>query len=192
MRPSPRPNPNPEAEVEEPEDDFDVPSIEDVTVQATAKLARARTSTRRINTGAIIGWSSIAAVLAMLVGSGWFFRAAVMEVWPPSTQLYQLMGLASAPLYAIALMDVTPSQVIEGEVPVIVVTGAITNITNELQAVPRMRGALLDAQSQEIFSWTFDPPTPELAAGEIRDFNTRVPNPPLEARGVLVTFEDDG
>ena len=175
-------------------DDFEVPSIEDVTVEAALNLAApvTRAPKKRIGMGAVIGWSSIAAVLALVIGGGWFFRDGVMEAWPPSSKLYELVGLSSGPIYALALLNVTPSQVVEGDMVVILITGAITNITDELQAVPRMRGALLNADAVEIFTWTFDPPAVELSAGEILDFNTRVPNPPEEARGVMVTFVDEG
>ena len=77
----------------------------------------------------------------------------------------------------------------EGGTLVIVVTGAISNITEEAQAVPRLRGTLLDANEQEIFTWTFDVPAVELEAGETSEFETRVPNPPDGAHRVEVTFE---
>ena len=174
------------------DDSFEVPSIDDVTVEATSNLASPKgRAKRRLNVGALIGWSSLVAFLGIVIGGGWFMRDTVMEIWPPSTKLYELAGLTPGRLDALALNEVTPSQIIEGDVTVIVVTGEIINITEELQAVPRMRGAILDAEAVEIFNWTFDPPAVELSAGEVLEFNTRVPNPPEGARGVLVTFIAD-
>ena len=163
-----------------------------MTVEATSNLAAPKgRKKRRINVAAMIGWVSFVAVIGIVVGGGWFMREKVMEIWPPSSKLYELAGLAPGPLYALALNEVTPSQIIEGDILVIVVTGEIINITEELQAVPRMRGALLDADAVEIFNWTFDPPAVEISAAETLEFNTRVPNPPEGARGVLVTFIED-
>lgn len=173
------------------DDDFEVPSIEDVTVQAGAPSPKFRARKKRINVGAILGWAGIVVVLGGVIGGGLFFRDQVMELWPPSTKLYELAGLSTGKIYALALADVTPSQVIEGDVLVLRVSGTIINITDELQALPRMRGALLDADQVEIFTWTFDPPATDLPAEELLDFNTRVPNPPEGARGVLVTFIEE-
>jgi predicted Zn finger-like uncharacterized protein len=172
-------------------DDFEVPSIEEVTVQAGDPSLKFRTRKKRVNIGAIIGWSTIVAVLAVVVGGGWHFRSQVIELWPPSTKLYELVGLSIGPIQSLELTKVIASEGLEGDMAVLVITGTITNITDELQATPRMRGALLDADQNEIYSWTFDSPATELPPGDIIDFNTRVSNPPLEARGVLVTFLDE-
>ena len=186
------------ASKEEPQedDDFEVPSLEEMTVQA-GRTPRPRATPRPIarrprRWGPIIAWSSFVVVVAGLFGGLFFFRTTVMELWPPATQIYQVAGLVSPKTYALALANVAPAQEVEGGTPVIVITGAISNITEVAQAVPRLRGALLDADAQEIFTWTFDPPTPELGAGETEEFATRVPNPPAGARSVEVTFLDDG
>ena len=174
------------------DDDFEVPSIDDVTVEATSNLAAPKGRAKRhLNVGALIGWFSLVAFLGVVIGGGWFMRDTVMKIWPPSTKLYELAGLTPGRLYALELNEVTPSQVIEGDITVIVITGEIINVTEELQAVPRMRGAILDGEAVEIFTWTFDLPAVELSAGEVLEFNTRVPNPPEGARGVLVTFIED-
>ena len=177
---------------EEEEDDFEVPSIEDVAVQAD-RPTRTFAAPQKRAMGGIIARSSFAAAVLLLLGGGFFLRGAIMEVWPPSTKLYQLAGLAPLETYALALLNVAPAQEVDGNNNVvIVVTGAISNITDQVQPVPKLRGSLLDSNSREIFSWTFDPPTPELGAGEQREFATRVPNPPPGARGVAVTFVENG
>ena len=94
------------------------------------------------------------------------------------------------PAYPLALGNIAPAQDRDGETLVLVVTGDISNIAEGTQVVPRLRGAILDAQSREIYTWTFDPPSLELRAGETVAFATRVPNPPEGARGVAVTFAE--
>lgn len=193
--------PDPEDETEAPppedeelDDDFEVPSIEDVTVQAgkpQRPAGASRFAVPKRSVGAIIGWTAFALVVGGLLGSGYFFRSSIMEIWPPATKLYQAAGLVRPATYALALGNVSQAQEREGETLVLIVTGDISNITEDTQAVPRLRGAILDAQSREIFTWTFDPPSPELAAGETVAFATRVPNPPEGASGVAVTFTEE-
>ena len=182
----------------EPEDDdVEVPSIEEMTVQAEQPRARPRaprmTPPKQAGTlGAAIGWASFFVVLVAIATGAVFARGPIMRLWPPASKVYEMVGLAEPAVYPLVLGNIAPSQVMDGTTPVIVVGGVISNITNEIQPVPRLRGSLLDARGREIFNWTFDPPVPQLGAGETHDFGTRVPNPPEAARGVAVTFLVNG
>lgn len=187
-----------EAEPDE-DSDFDVPSIEDMTVQAArptkrmVRTARSKAKPKR-NLGALAAWGSFAVVVLGIFGGGVFGRGMIMEAWPPSTKLYELVGLGVPKVYALALGSIAPAQEMDGETRVIVVTGVITNTTDERQTIPKLRGALLDARQppREIFTWTFEAPAGEIEPRGTREFATRVPNPPAAARGVAVTFAVDG
>jgi len=173
------------------EDALEVPSVEDVTSHTNLPPRKdggpsVVVPSRKM--GAIIGWSAFVVIGSSLLGGGIFFRGTAMDVWPPSTKLYEVVGLAYPSVYALALGNVTPSYEREGETLILIVTGDISNITKDVQAVPRLRGAILDVQSREIFSWTFDSPLPELGAGETVAFVTRVPNSPEGGHDVDVTF----
>ena len=173
------------------DDDLEVPSVEDVTAQTSPpprKDGGPGVVAPSRNIGAIIGWSAFVVVVSGLLGGGLLFRETIMDVWPPSTKLYEVVGLAYPSVYALALGNVTPSYEREGETLILIVTGDISNITEDAQAVPRLRGAILDVQSREIFIWMFDPPLPELGAGETVAFFTRVPNSPEGGHGIDVTF----
>ncbi|MDA1133242.1 MAG: DUF3426 domain-containing protein, partial [Proteobacteria bacterium] len=186
--------PSPAEEEGELDEDFEVPSIEDVTVQADRPKRRAakRYTAPKRSIGAIIGWAALALVVVGVLGGGYFFRNQVIAMWPPASKLYEVAGLVRPATYALALGNISPAQERDGETLVLVITGDISNITEDTQAVPRLRGAILDAQSRELFTWTFAPPSPELGAGETVAFATRVPNPPEGARGVAVTFSTEG
>lgn len=188
----------PEPEPEE-DPDFEVPSIEEMTVQAArpsrpmVRTARSKAKPKR-NWGAVAAWASFAVVVLGVFGGGVFARGPIMELWPPATKLYELVGLGAPKAYALALGNIAPAQEMDGETRVIVVTGVITNTTAESQPIPKLRGALLDARQppREIFTWTFEAPAGDIEPHGTKEFATRVPNPPAAARGVAVTFAVDG
>lgn len=175
------------------DDDVEVPSIEEMTVQAERprrpRAPRMAPPPQPRRWGAIIGWASFAVVLLAFGGGAVFARSTVMDLWPPASKVYELVGLAKPQVFPLVVGDIVPSQTLDGATPVIVIAGMISNITAEVQPVPKLRGALLDVRGREIFNWTFDAPVAQLAAHETHDFTTRVPNPPEAARGVAVTFE---
>jgi len=187
-----------EAETEEgeSEDDFDVPDIDNIEDFVARPPRRPRGGRGRaaargggINVGAMIGWLALVLVIGAVVGGGFFAREKIVEIWPPASKLYEMVGLGPAkPGFGLDLKDIASSQVLEGDTPILVVKGVITNITDEIQAIPKLRGALLDAGRREIFNWTFASESNQLEPGEEADFSTRVPNPPAEARGLSVTF----
>jgi predicted Zn finger-like uncharacterized protein len=182
------------------EDDIEVPSLEEMTVEPERPLFRprgARTTTKKApvkpqrSWGALIAWGSFAAVLIAVVASAVLLRTMIMDLWPPATQLYQLVGLGAPKVQPLQFGDPVAQWEVEGNTNVIVVTGVITNVTGATQPVPKLRGSLLDARDppRELFTWTFDPPTQQLDAGATMNYATRVPNPPAATRRVLVAQE---
>jgi hypothetical protein len=63
--------------------------------------ARERLVEHRANrTRAILlraAWAASIAAIVLLVIGGYAWRAEVMSAWPPSTRLYAMFGLATAP-----------------------------------------------------------------------------------------------
>jgi predicted Zn finger-like uncharacterized protein len=184
----------------EPEEEVEVPSIEDMTVEAERPLLRPRTA-RTPNKaaakpgrswGALIAWGSFAAVLVALVASLVLLQSMITNVWPPATQLYQLVGLGAPKVQPLQLGTATLAWEVDGNTNVIVVTGVITNVSGSTQPVPKLRGLLFDARDppRELFTWTFDPPTPQLEAGASANYATRVPNAPAATRRVQVVAQE--
>ena len=106
-------------------------------------------------------------------------------------EIRELRAGADHAAFALDIRNIAPTQEREGEELNLIITGEITNLTGEPQAIPRLRAAILDAQSRELFAWTFESPWTEIGAGQTTGFTTRVPNPPENARGVAVTFLDE-
>ena len=188
------------AAADDDDDDVEVPSIEEMTVKAERPLFRPRTARGPVRKpppkpqrswGALIAWGSFAAVLIAVVASTVLLRGMIMNMWPPATQLYQLVGLGAPKVQPLQFGDPVAAWEVDGNTNVIVVTGMITNITDATQPVPKLRGSLLDARDppRELFTWTFDPPTQHLDAGATMNYATRVPNPPAATRRVLVAQE---
>lgn len=183
------------------DDDVEVPSIEEMTVEAERPLFRPRAARGPVKKapqrpqrswGALIAWGSFAAVLVAIVASAVLLRTMIMDLWPPATQLYQLVGLGAPKVQPLQLGDPVAQWEVDGNTNVIVVTGVITNVTDATQPVGKLRGSLLDARNppRELFTWTFDPPTPRLDAGASLNYATRVPNPPAATRGVAVIVQN--
>lgn len=68
------------------------------------------------------------------------------------------------------------------------ITGSIENPTARPVALPQMRGALLDASGNVVYTWTFPPPVNELAGGQTAVFDTSISDLPPTARRLRITF----
>ncbi len=167
----------------------DAPSEDDFELPAFTPRTRTRRQQRQAKSrGPIFMWVGIVAVFGIIFGGGFFGRAAIIDVWPPASMLYGMVGLGQEPGYGLELRNVSPAQEREGDTVVLVISGEITNTTSRPRPVPKLQGKLLDASENEIHSWTFSMAVDQLAPGESGSFNTRVPNPPEGASGLAVTF----
>jgi hypothetical protein len=71
---------------------------------------------------------------------------------------------------------------------VLVVEGAIVNMTRTTLDVPRLRFAVRNGTGHEVYAWTALPSRPLLASGETLPFRTRLASPPADGRDVIVRF----
>jgi predicted Zn finger-like uncharacterized protein len=129
---------------------------------------------------------AITALAAMLVGLvGW--RAEVVRFAPQTASLFATIGLP-VNLRGLTWENVrTTGEVHEG-VPVLIVEGAIRNISAKTVEVPRLRFALRSPAGHEIYAWTTVTARSILAPGETAAFRTRLASPPAEGRDVIVRF----
>jgi len=183
------------------DDDFEVPDLDDLVMPEKksrgGKSKRAKKPRggkrggggggRRI--GLMIGWVVLMVVFVGLLAGGLFGRDMIIAAWPPAEKLYQTIGLAEPPPgYGLDLGNIKSSTKKEGDKLILTITGTITNISEDPQPVPKLRGALLDAKRKPIHDWIFEPPRSAIGSGGKLNFSTRVPNPPATARGLAVTF----
>ncbi len=139
-----------------------------------------------------VGWVMLVVFVAGIVGGVVMFREPLVAFWPPASQLYEIVKLPEEPPppeeFALDIGNVTFERAREGGQPVLLVGGEISNTSEIAQEVPRLRVALSDEAGEEIFHWTVTLAASELAAGQQVPFNTRLPNPPANARSLAVTF----
>lgn len=142
--------------------------------------------------GSAIGWTAVVALVAIVVGGGFIARGTIIDMWPPASMLYEKIGLAPEPGFGLELHTQASVQRREGDAEILVITGEIVNVSSRPRLVPMLRGSLLDAGRNDIHSWTFSTALGELAPGETRSFDARVPNPPEGVRSVRIAFTGGG
>jgi len=114
---------------------------------------------------------------------------------PPAGQLYDMVGLSAEGMgaeeeaFGLAIQNVKWEHKREKGKPVLVVRGEVSNISQKLQSVPRLRVVILDDHDRRLFRWTVTTAKNSLEPGQATKFSTRLANPPEGARSLAVTFQ---
>lgn len=164
---------------------------EAAAAELAAPEAAAPTSSRRARRAGpgIAGWLALLVAVGGVLAGGALARDRIVAAWPPAARLYQLVGLALAPLPAeLELRGVRTAHVIDNGVPVLVVEGAIVNVSNKVIELPPLRLALHDGERRELEHWLVSAPTARLGPGEAVEFSARREQSPAAARNVVVSL----
>lgn len=141
----------------------------------------------------LTGWAALVLIVVAVAGTGVVAREAITAAWPPAARLYEAIGFPVEALGAgLELRNVTSERKFENGMPVLIIKGEITNVSNRMRDVPQMRGALRNADQRVIQQWTFNAAQSRLLPGETAQFVTQVKNPPPKASGLTLTFTRDG
>ncbi|NLH81745.1 MAG: DUF3426 domain-containing protein [Phyllobacteriaceae bacterium] len=116
-------------------------------------------------------------------------RADVVARLPGLAGLYRAVGL-EVNLRGIVFGPIATLRETEDGKPVLVVEGTLTNTTGETRAVPALRFALRDDDTQELYAWSIDPRATTIAAGDRLRFRTRLVAPPERAADLQVRFAE--
>ena len=197
--PAPVPSPD-DLGLDDDDDDFEVPSLDDIDDMPNIK-PRGRGKTKKParggrgggggkRIGLMIGWITLLVLVIGLVVGGLFGRDAIIEAWPPAKGLYEAIGMGDPPLSELLAIDgITPEPGRDQDgKSILTIKGMIINISGDLQVLPKLEGALLDAKRKPVFEWTFAAPKSELKPGEKVEFSTIVPEPPATAQGLKIGF----
>jgi predicted Zn finger-like uncharacterized protein len=149
------------------------------------RLARARRQGRR--RWRLPGLPAVCLGLAATIAGLLYWRAPVVQLLPQSASLFAAVGLP-VNLRGLAFEKVTTSVETNDGVKVLVIEGAITNVTRQPVSVPRLRFALRNDAGHEIYAWTALPTRTDLTPGENLPFRTRLASPPNEGRDAIVRF----
>ena len=118
-------------------------------------------------------------------------RAPIVRAAPQTARLYAALSMP-VNLRGLDLGAFTSHLYTENGARLLVVEGAITNVTRQPRPVPALRFAVRDAKGAELYVWSAKPDKTELAAGETLSFRKRLAAPPAEGRNVEVRFLDEG
>jgi hypothetical protein len=135
-------------------------------------------------------------VVAALVLGGLRYRQEIVQIWPPATRVYQLLGLSVDPPSGYWLR--VPRESIkfrresEGGVPILVVSGEILNQSDKPQRVAPMRILLLDKDDRVLRTERVKIEDRTLDPGKKLPFQTSIPNSPPAAVSVRITFDVTG
>ncbi|MDA5192600.1 MJ0042-type zinc finger domain-containing protein [Govanella unica] len=154
--------------------------------------------------GTLLGWSSLALFVALIIGIVLLFARDITSTWPAAHKLYDTFGLnaersllAHGPAAAVEtlplekrlkLLDLAPSQRFINGTLTLVISGKIQNISPRDETLPPIEVVLLDGQKLDLKTWVFEPPQKTLKSGGIVPFETRLENPPPAAQDIRVTF----
>ena len=156
---------------------------------ATSRLpVAAPDKARGRGSASLVGW--LAGVLVVLVvASAVIGRNEIVAGFPASAAIYQWLGLPITLQLGLQFEGVVSKRLQEGGVAVLVVEGAIINLSEKQRRVPPIRVTLLDGGGRRLQQELFRAKDGELDAGGKTRFSGRLLNPAEQARHFSVTFE---
>jgi len=128
-------------------------------------------------------------ILCMAAGLTYMMRQDIVRKIPATATLYKQLGI-DVSLSGLSLEDpVTRTTLIEGKT-LLVVNGAVRNISNSAQDVPLIKFSLHDKSGTELTSWFVETETKSLEKNGRVTYVSEYPNPPLDAVAMRYKFED--
>ena len=128
----------------------------------------------------------------ILLGSGIFgvmYREAIMEIYPKSSIVYQLVGLAEPPVGSgLIIENIKVENSFEDGQKRLSVHADLTNISNQELLIPSLRAALEGKDGDELQHWIFNLKKDNLMPGEIVPFKTMTNDPPQGIVSLSITF----
>lgn len=144
--------------------------------------------------GAAGAWAGLGLLALLILGGGYWYRAAIMHSLPATEILYSAVGLGpESPYEGLDLTDIKWKQEVSATgVKVLKITGKVVNNSDKVRAIPSLNGILLDKRSRPLRRWSFVAPEARLLPGEDVVFNTRVSNPDASATRLTIKLSENG
>lgn len=134
-----------------------------------------------------VGLSTICVGMAALAVALIVWRGDVVRLLPQTATFFKLAGFG-VNLRGLAFEDVKiATELVDGK-PVLVIEGAIVDITRRPVEIPRLRFVVRDAQGADIYAWNAVLEQSVLKPGEKAWFRSRLASPPAEGREIAVRF----
>jgi predicted Zn finger-like uncharacterized protein len=122
-----------------------------------------------------------------LAGLALWQREPVVRAVPQVAALYAAIGLP-VNLRGLVFSAVESEIVQDAQGRFLVVEGDITNVARRNTSLPPIAVTVRDAAGQDLYSWTTEPPRPELEPAALVRFRARLAQPPEAGRSVQVRF----
>ncbi|EKS30851.1 zinc-ribbon domain-containing protein [Afipia felis] len=127
--------------------------------------------------------TAMAAVCLGLV----IWRADIVRLMPQTGTFFKMAGLG-VNLRGLEFDNLRlSSETVNGK-PVLVIEGAMKNITRKPVELPRLRFIVRDQNGADIYAWNSVLEQPVLKASERLAFKSRLASPPAEGREIAVRF----
>jgi predicted Zn finger-like uncharacterized protein len=114
-------------------------------------------------------------------------RDLVVRAAPQLAVLFETIGMP-VNVRGLSLSAVESGLVEDGQGRFLVVEGDVTNIAKGSTKVPLIEVAVKDASGQTLYTWTTEPPRPNLEPSELMRFRARLASPPANGQSVQVRF----
>lgn len=122
----------------------------------------------------------------VLVGGVYAARDRLVYQFPDLASLYESVGI-NVNLQGLAFEDIRTIRRPENGVAVLVVEGAIRNITNQTMQIPKLH-FILSGRDREVYSWQDKTVSERIPSGERVEFRTVLASPPDVADRLHVRF----
>ena len=144
---------------------------------------------RRLTSVGLI-WAIPLALLFIAAILGYVFRQDIVNGIPQTATIYKSLGV-DVTLSGLNIEDpVTRSALVDGQ-PVLVVNGAVRNITAQTQDVPMVELSLHSKDGEALVTWLVDVKKASLGKKERVTFVSEYPNPPVDAVKLRYRFADE-
>lgn len=135
----------------------------------------------------VLNLPTVCVALAAMVFSLMVWRADVVRAMPQTAAFFKITGMG-VNLRGLAFEDLKISTETVNNKPVLLIEGAIIDVTRKPVEIPRLRFIVRDAKGADIYAWNAVLEQPVLNPGEKAWFKTRLASPPAEGREIAVRF----
>ena len=143
---------------------------------------------RRLRTVGLI-WLIPLLILCMAAGLAYVMRQDIVRKMPATATLYKQLGI-EVTLSGLSLeAPMSRTTLIENKT-ILVVNGAVRNISGSPQQVPLIEFSLHDKSGAELTSWFVETSAKTLEKDGRVTYSSEYPNPPLDAVTMKYKFED--
>lgn len=173
----------------EPAQNEEAPRMSGPSPAMRARLEASRQMAEASRKRGRAGWIVLIVIVAAVLAAGALARDAVVRAWPPAGRLYAAIGLTpDRPGAGLAIKVLAHNRDMEGKTAVLIIKGEVTNTSQIVRDVPRLRATLRNKGGAVLKSRTFATAQARLLPGETAPFVTRIENPSSEAAALNIDF----